>query len=197
MLREERRRHILEVAKKVFAEKGYHATGVADIIEACGVARGTFYLYFESKRNLFATLIEDFLALLNSKVKRIDETQGIEGILRQLRENVYGVFSLFAQEPVMSLILFNEAVGLDKGFDEILARFYDAVVDLIEHSLKLGQEMGIVRNLDTRVIAACILGSVREVIPRIMKGGFDLDKVVDEVIDYNIRALFVPSLIPR
>ncbi len=44
--RELRRREILDVARGVFAEKGYHHTHVADIIEAAGIARGTFYLYF-------------------------------------------------------------------------------------------------------------------------------------------------------
>lgn len=197
MLREHRRRQILENAKKVFADKGYHATGVADIIKACGVARGTFYLYFGSKRNLFETLLVDFLELLKERIPRIDETVGIEGIKRQIHDNVTGVLTAYTENPDMARLLLNEAVGLDKGFDEMLSEFYREFLGIIEDALVLGQEMGIVRPLDTRIISASINGSVQEVVRRVLHGRFDvdLDRIVDEILAYNIRALFVADLV--
>lgn len=213
MLREQRRREILRAAKVVFAAKGYHATGVADIIAEAQVARGTFYLYFQSKRHVFETLLDEFLEILRNRVLRIDETAGIEGVKTQLRENVTRVLDAFAENPELSRIILNEAVGLDKGFDDKLSAFYQGLLDLISHSLKLGQEMGIIRPLDTRVIAASILGSVKEVVQRVLHGrldrreavsglvaegrGYEVSRVVDEVFDYNIRALFVPELLSQ
>src|SRR5258706_10903863 len=44
---------ILEAARKVFAEKGFHEATVDDIAEAAGVAKGTIYLYYESKRDVY------------------------------------------------------------------------------------------------------------------------------------------------
>jgi AcrR family transcriptional regulator len=41
-----RKQQILEASARVFAQKGYFAASVSDIIEEAGVARGTFYLYF-------------------------------------------------------------------------------------------------------------------------------------------------------
>lgn len=213
MLREQRRREILRAAKVVFAAKGYHATGVADIIAEAQVARGTFYLYFQSKRHVFETLLDEFLEILRSRVLRIDETAGIEGVKTQLRENVTRVLDAFAENPELSRIILNEAVGLDKGFDDKLSAFYQGLLDLISHSLNLGQEMGIIRPLDTRVIAASILGSVKEVVQRVLHGrldrreavsgqvakdtGYEVSRVVDEVFEYNIRALFVPELLSQ
>lgn len=215
MLREHRRREILQAARTVFSANGYHATGVADIIAQAGIARGTFYLYFNSKREVFETLLDEFLDLLRSRVHRIDETVGLEGIHAQLRENVTGVLDAFAENPELSRIILNEAVGLDKGFDDKLSEFYQGLLDLIEQSLTLGQDLGIVRPLDTRVIAAAILGSVKEVVQRVLHGrldrdgaddragdgpdgggaqaGPDVSRVVDEVLEYNIRALFLPK----
>ncbi len=216
MLREHRRQRILAAARKAFASKGYHATGVADIIEEAGIARGTFYLYFDSKRAVFETLLDDFLDLLKSRVERIDETTGVEGIKAQLRANVTRVLDAFSENPELSRIILNEAVGLDKGFDDKLSEFYQGLLDLIEQSLALGQAMGIVRPLDTRIIAASVLGSVKEVVQRVLHGQLDkngreaggpiqglqdrgprpdLSHVVDEVLEYNMRALFVPDLI--
>jgi len=199
VLRERRRHEILQAAKKVFAAKGYHATGVADIIEAAGIARGTFYLYFTNKRSVFERLLDEFLDVLRSRVYRIDETVGLEGITLQLRENVTGVLDAFVENPELAQIILNEAVGLDKGFDEKLSEFYEGLMEMIEQSLKLGQQMGIVRALDTRVISASILGSVKEVVQRVLHGRFavDVDRVVDEVLTYNIRALFAPEWLER
>ncbi len=199
----------------VFAARGYHATGVADIIAQARIARGTFYLYFASKREVFETLLDEFLNLLRDRVHRIDETVGLEGIQVQLRDNVTRVLDAFAENPELSRIILNEAVGLDKGFDEKLSAFYQGLLDLIEQSLTLGQDLGIVRPLDTRVIAAAILGSVKEVVQRVLHGRLDghvghdraaertgggpasrdVSRVVDEVLEYNIRALFVPALL--
>src|SRR2546421_12562691 len=44
---------ILEAARKVFAKKGFHEATVDDIAEAAGVAKGTVYLYYESKRDVY------------------------------------------------------------------------------------------------------------------------------------------------
>jgi AcrR family transcriptional regulator len=197
MRKEDRRRLVLEAARSVFAAKGYHATGVADIIAACGVARGTFYLYFESKRRIFEVLVDEFVAVLKERVLRVDDTVGLAGITEQLRGNVLAVLATFAENPELARILFNEAVGLDKGFDGKLSEFYGEMMDMVQASVALGQEMGLVRPLDTRVIAACVLGSVKEVQQRILKGnaGVDLDHVVDELLAFHVRALFVPELL--
>ena len=49
-LREDRRAQILQKAKEVFAERGYHNASISEIILRAGIARGTFYLYFRTKR---------------------------------------------------------------------------------------------------------------------------------------------------
>ena len=49
----ERRNEILVAARDVFARKGYHQATIDDIVKAAGVARGTYYLYFEDKRAVF------------------------------------------------------------------------------------------------------------------------------------------------
>ena len=51
-----RRAQLLDASRQVFAERGYHRASVSDIITAAGVARGTFYNYFESKRAVFRAL---------------------------------------------------------------------------------------------------------------------------------------------
>jgi AcrR family transcriptional regulator len=54
----DRRRHqLLEAATWVFARKGYRRAGVSDIIARARVARGTFYLYLDSKEQVFLAIV--------------------------------------------------------------------------------------------------------------------------------------------
>ncbi|SIH57316.1 Transcriptional regulator (TetR/AcrR family) [Mycobacteroides abscessus subsp. abscessus] len=46
----ERQRALTEAAALEFAEKGYHKASITDITQRAGVGRGTFYLYFDTKR---------------------------------------------------------------------------------------------------------------------------------------------------
>src|SRR5690348_5501206 len=48
---------LLQRARTVFEQRGYGAASVADIVTAAGVARGTFYVHFKSKREIFIALV--------------------------------------------------------------------------------------------------------------------------------------------
>ena len=55
-----RRLEIMRAARKVFAQKGYAETGVDDIAAEAGIGKGTLYLYFPSKEQVYlAALLED------------------------------------------------------------------------------------------------------------------------------------------
>ncbi|HWS29350.1 MAG TPA: TetR/AcrR family transcriptional regulator [Clostridia bacterium] len=56
---EERRGELLETADRLFAEKGFAAVRVSDIVSAMRVAQGTFYYYFPSKDEAFLALLEE------------------------------------------------------------------------------------------------------------------------------------------
>ncbi len=55
--KEENREKILTTAEELFAEKGYEQTTTRDISQACGMAKGTLFNYFNSKETLAMTLI--------------------------------------------------------------------------------------------------------------------------------------------
>ena len=71
MERQERRAQVLRHAKRIFARKGYHRTNVADIIARARIARGTFYLYFQNKKDIFEELLEQILRELRNRIQRL------------------------------------------------------------------------------------------------------------------------------
>ena len=59
-VRANRRAQILEAARGVFAQHGYHAANVSDVAAAAGVSQGTVYHYFESKEELLMAVYEEW-----------------------------------------------------------------------------------------------------------------------------------------
>ena len=49
----QKKRFILETARKVFVDKGFKKVTMKDIVEACEISRGGLYLYFESTGQIF------------------------------------------------------------------------------------------------------------------------------------------------
>jgi AcrR family transcriptional regulator len=73
---DERRAELLAAAQELFFSKGYEVTSVQEIIDAVGIAKGTFYYYFSSKMDLLDALIEEMTAqrLAQAEVILADET---------------------------------------------------------------------------------------------------------------------------
>ena len=65
---EETKAHILDAALDCFSERGYDATGVAEICQRAGVSKGAFYYHFASKQALFLTLLDDWLGRLDAQM---------------------------------------------------------------------------------------------------------------------------------
>lgn len=72
----ERQRHrIIEQALDLFSAKGYHRTHVSDITEGLGISKGTFYLYFRNKHDLFVAVFDHLSRVLTRTEEKIaDET---------------------------------------------------------------------------------------------------------------------------
>ncbi len=70
VLAEFRSTEILEAARKVFAGKGFHDATIDDVAEAAGLAKGTVYLYYRSKRDLYWAALKDGILTMNEEMKR-------------------------------------------------------------------------------------------------------------------------------
>jgi AcrR family transcriptional regulator len=58
---DERRSELVASAQKLFFSKGYERTSVSDIVAEIGVAKGTFYYYFDSKQAILEAMIEELV----------------------------------------------------------------------------------------------------------------------------------------
>ncbi|MBI5193580.1 MAG: TetR/AcrR family transcriptional regulator [Nitrospirae bacterium] len=201
MLKKNRREEILTAAITIFSQKGYHDTTIADLIEKAGIARGTFYLYFENKRQIFDSILDNLLLEIDRCIRtiKIGET-GPEKTdpLDQLRANLTRLFTLFIENPELSRILLRHATGLDEESDQKLTEFYSNLALKIEEALRLGTKMNLIRECDPRITSYCILGSIREVIEHITltrRDTSEIDTIIEEVLGFGLYGLMNPGLL--
>lgn len=196
MERQERRAQVLRHAKRIFARKGYHRTNVADIISRARIARGTFYLYFANKKDLFEELLQQVLQELARRIQRIRLGPGEPEPAEQLRENLRRVMQFVLSEPDLTSILLSHALGFDQDLDLRIQSFYDRVAEQIKRSLDLGISMGLVRECETSTAAYCILGGVKETIVQLTRQeAADIDGLVEEILRFGLSGVARPELL--
>lgn len=116
----ERPSEILDAAIAVFAEKGFAAARMDDIARRAGVTKGTIYLYFASKEDVFKALVRESIGQVLTA--NIDAARTFEGNSSDLIRTLFGAISnliLNSDRVVLPKIMIAEA----GNFPE-LARFY-------------------------------------------------------------------------
>jgi TetR/AcrR family transcriptional regulator, cholesterol catabolism regulator len=82
---EERQREVIDVAAAVFAEQGYHATSIEDLVQATGLQRGGLYHYMAGKADLLIQIHQRFIEPLLAAAREIAaEDAPSDVVLRKL-----------------------------------------------------------------------------------------------------------------
>ena len=193
--RKSRRAALLNAASTVFAERGYHQTRVSDIIEEAQVARGTFYLYFDSKSSIFLELLEQLLTTLRGTVGGVDMSQGAQPVDVQLRSIIRTLLEAIVENRELTKIVTREAVGLDAEVDRRLRDFYSELVDYVRDSLIVAERMGFARPLDHEVAATCVVGTIKQFMDRLVMTEHlpDINRMALAVLDFNLRGIVSPA----
>jgi len=186
MRSEERARQILGCAKRVFAERGFHAANISHICEAAGIGRGTLYQYFANKRAVLTAILRETLDRIRALMERqeaqmqgmpfappekVTRTLAIEYSAHQLREVLQVVFD---DEHTLRILL-REAVGLDAAVEELLGEIDSTLIAIVERSLVASQRAGFVRELDVRAVATMVVGGVEKLALAALRGETPVD----------------------
>src|SRR5262245_29462805 len=144
-----RREQLLDAAQRVLLERGLRATTVADVAEAAGVAKGTMYLYYESKDDLLAALRSRYLVQVAAALA---PSPG-KPVLERMRRMIIGLFDFGAAHHELHHLLFHEAgFSEDDAFVGVRKQFED----LIEE----GVETGDLRVQDVQMASVFVLNGV-------------------------------------
>lgn len=190
--KQERRRQIMGAAKTVFAEAGYHGASIHAIIERAQIARGTFYLYFESKAAVFDSILDQAMADLRARIHRIEvDDKSAPAPQVQLRAQILATLEYIVSDRPLATLLLSAGHTPDAEATERLDQFFGEVRDLLRRAMESGMEIGLLRKVDPPLAAAAMLGLIRGVIEQLIRDPAPppVDMVVAEVLMVALRGV--------
>jgi TetR/AcrR family fatty acid metabolism transcriptional regulator len=203
---EERQRQILAVAKKVFAERGFHAANVSHICAAAGIGRGTLYQYFANKHAVLTAILRETLdrvRALMETMSREAEYPAAESIPRSVAlkvstKQLRRILGVVFDDSDTLRILLREAVGLDAQVEGILGEIDETLIGILEQDLKRAQAAGFVRACDARMVATLIVGGVEKLGLAALRGAapVDLDAMASEATAMHAIGIMSDRLKP-
>ena len=179
----DKREAILRAAIKVFAQRGYFNSKVADIAGAAGIADGTVYLYFKSKdeilHSVFDRAMEEFIA---EGKREIAEIESVEERLRRIAE--LHLEKLGADRD-LAIVFQVELRGSIKFMEEFSGGGFAEYLDIIRQTIEAGQKSGDFRKDLKAIIAAKIFyGALDEMVTNwiLSKQSYPLKPLAAEVL---------------
>jgi len=180
------RGRLLSAAKKVFSERGYHSAQISHIIDEAGVARGTFYLHFRSKEEIFKELLREVVEELKERIRVIDPSSDP---LQQITENIARVIEFALEERELARIVLQR--NSDPRLFAVTDRFFEEITAMVKGSLQRGVAMGVIRVCDTDLIARAILGAVKETIGGLLdREDVDTYSIARELVELGMRGVW-------
>ena len=164
--RERRRKELLDAATRVFAKKGYWNASITDIIKAAGVARGTFYLYFESKQEIFTAIVdkfrEDQIQLMRQPIQHAGFPIGADW-RKRTDAAVMSWFEYFRRNLDAAKLVIGEANMIDPSAARKREDVRRAIKSLIAENISRMQDAGIYHRKVSPEMAAHFLQAMFEV----------------------------------
>ena len=155
---------ILAAARRVFARRGFSDATVDEIATAAGIAKGTVYLYFPSKKDIYLAALKEGLVELRERTRlNMREAAGIRAKLRSFIATRIG----YAEANRDFIHIYHaEISNLPKsaaGFDDEFRQLYLQQANLLEAELRAAVKRGEIRPIRTDFAAFLIYDMVRGV----------------------------------
>jgi len=180
-----------------FGSRGYRNTCVEDIIRRAGVARATFYHYFDNKHACFVELVARLLERIRQEVlgpisRPIEDAEDIYEVVHAAFINT---FNIFLEDNAFISTYIRELLGLDAEIDGMVLSFQDDATRAVEEFLSRCESGGFIRNINKRVAAATLAGAPQHLAIHLvlMRGSSSIEDFADTITDMFLSGIMEPS----
>ncbi|MCS7212862.1 MAG: TetR/AcrR family transcriptional regulator [Candidatus Calescibacterium sp.] len=161
---------ILNVAARLFREKGFSATSIQDIAQEIGIEKGAIYYWIKSKDDILYQLIEnEGERFIQNVSKIIDEEISPDKKLEKFMKKHIDVLT---ENVDKASVFFNEHRSLPKKWKSKIIQFRDKYESILRKIIEEGQKEGKIRkDIDAKIIGFAILGMINWVFHWFSKSG--------------------------
>ena len=146
---------ILKAAQRLFARRGYGGTTTRDLAQAAGVAEGTLFRHFDSKKAILVRVATDgWVELLTDLLTELSAMASYKAIGQVMRRRM----SNLPQNADLMRVCFMEAQFHPELREQVQGEVIKKMIDVTEAFFQTAVDRGIYRPMDPRVVARIFLG---------------------------------------
>jgi AcrR family transcriptional regulator len=177
----ERRAQLLDVARRVFGNSGFHAVSMETVAKEAGVTKPILYDHFPSKKHLYLALIDADLAVLHDEVRGALESP--TGNRERIRASFQAYFDFVDEHAEGFRLLMQETVGAEDEFRNRVAEVRDQILGEVA-DLIVRESKGLLDREHAEIVALALIGMVETVAQREPGGRPEKRK---EAVDVLVR----------
>lgn len=181
---------ILEAAVKVFAERGFSQSTVAQIAKEASVADGTIYLYFKNKDDILVQIFSYKAKQIFDRFRK--EVENADSAIDKLRSLIARHLEEFQNDRNMAVVYQTETHKISRLTEDQIKEMSNMYLDIISNIVEQGQEEGSIRkDLSLGLVKRFIIGAVDEVINTWLHSDetYDLTAMADPIVELFIRGI--------
>ncbi|MGB9824983.1 MAG: TetR/AcrR family transcriptional regulator [Candidatus Hydrothermia bacterium] len=157
---------ILKAGERLFSNKGYDATSVAEICEEAGVSKGAFFHYFDSKESFFLELLNRWLTELNERIQEyVNQESDVANSVLRMSELFKDIFRESRQKFLLFMEFLRIAIRDERVLKELANYFQNYTnyfSELIDEGIKNGTFKDIEPEIAARTIIAYAIGIIEQ-----------------------------------
>jgi len=178
---------IKRAARKLFVERGYHATRPQDIAREAGLGHGTFYLHYPDKKACFLAFVDDAREELHEfMIARQPAEKTLENTIAA---NLKGIYEYSAEHPgVLAAAMTDELVIDAEGAQAtpLLVRWGFDWSEVVREAMRTGEAC---KSYDPEIVGQAILGAIHQVASEGARSQRLREEVLDNLTRFLVRAL--------
>ena len=182
----ETKQRIIQAAEAVFGETGYYEASVTRIVQAAGIAQGTFYLYFPSKKDALVAVVEYLAAELRQEIHtatdRFERREDVE------REGFRAFWRFVAKHP-LSYRIVRQTEFVDP---DVFRHYYQGLAKGYRRGLRRAIDTGEFTPADVEALSYALMGIGDFIGMRYIlfpEGGSVPDEVFQDIIHFVFYGL--------
>jgi AcrR family transcriptional regulator len=172
---EDRRRDLMDAGLRVFCERGMREATISDITAAAGVAKGTFYLYFDSKEHLLAALKERFVQTMMSEAFALFGRIGQDDWWDLTDRTIEAMVDFPLRHPDELKVFYFQTPSSPETQD-ILEESDRRVWEMASASIRAGIDAGVFSTADPELAALFIHEAIDGAVRHKIMYGIDVDR---------------------
>ena len=191
--REDRIRDIMKAAREVFCERGFANSSISEIATRAGIAQGTIYKFFESKRDIVVAVLEEWYGSMRAEI--LDELPGIKGARDKLRYFIWRHLTFIAQSPEMCRLCSNEFRNDGDSYQpqilDLNRRYTGTLMTILKDGVASGE---FASDLPINLVRDLVLGGTDNAVAGFLHRGHPLDPAK---LSEQVTSLVLNGILPR